>query len=477
MADQPAQRGYDPAEESGWGSPMPAEYGSLTTFLPPLDDSSAPGASPRDQEPGSEGRSVERPPGPRRPDRTAERPGSARRSERRWWVRKPAPAEDAPEHQSNGASPEAGPGPVWAPPAEAATDVPGTAGPVGTTPAPSAGFEGETSSGTDTRSVGAVSATPARSDDDGDGRKAAAAGAAAGTTAQIPRVSSHTDGVGGDDGRAAPEGPGGDPGTGAPEAVPGAPAHSHGKGAVAGGVAGADAAATAANPAVPSGPERAASSDRKTAGPGAAAGFAAAGAAASAAAAAHADRNHSGRGASSPRITRDPLPVSALTTVMPVPAPPVAPPGEQQAPPDQPRPTGPEQTREPFGSRRQQRKAARAQWAQSKRTVRHLNVWTVFKVSLAFYFMVLVAVVVASIMLWYVANAFGSIQTIEKSVKTLFDLSKFTIHPSEVVRYTAIGGGVLAICGTFANVLAAFMYNLISDLVGGIRFDVVDEGR
>ena len=37
MADQPAQRGYDPAEESGWGSPMPAEYGSLTTFLPPLE--------------------------------------------------------------------------------------------------------------------------------------------------------------------------------------------------------------------------------------------------------------------------------------------------------------------------------------------------------------------------------------------------------------------------------------------------------
>jgi hypothetical protein len=213
------------------------------------------------------------------------------------------------------------------------------------------------------------------------------------------------------------------------------------------------------------------------AGPGAVGGLAAAGAAAAAAAAVNsgrADRNGPGRGASSPQITRDPLPASALTTVMPVPSGPMGPPVQPQAAPDQPRR---EQTRGSFGSRRRQRKAARAQWAQSKRTVRHLNVWTVFKVSLAFYFMVLVAVVVASIMLWYVANAFGSIQTIEKSVKTLFDLSKFTIHPSEVVRYTAIGGGVLAVCGTFANVLAAFMYNLISDLVGGIRFDVVDEGR
>ena len=130
-----------------------------------------------------------------------------------------------------------------------------------------------------------------------------------------------------------------------------------------------------------------------------------------------------------------------------------------------------------FGARRRQRKARRPQWAQSRRTVRHLNVWTVAKVSLAFYFMLLVAVVIASVLLWYIADAFGSIDSIEKSVKTLFDLKSFTIHPRSVAIYTSIGGGVLAVCGTFANILAALMYNLISDLVGGIRFDVVDEGK
>ena len=95
----------------------------------------------------------------------------------------------------------------------------------------------------------------------------------------------------------------------------------------------------------------------------------------------------------------------------------------------------------------------------------------------ALFRMVLVAIVVASVMLWYVANAFGSIQSIEKSVKTLFDLSKFTLHPKSVAEYTAIGGGILAVAGTFANILAALMYNLISDLVGGLRFDVVDDER
>ncbi len=196
-----------------------------------------------------------------------------------------------------------------------------------------------------------------------------------------------------------------------------------------------------------------------------------------------ATRNRSEPGPGPAPVTRDPLrgpapvprdPVRPpATTVMPVPVVPEVASDHQQSALDHP---AEEQTRESFGSRRQQRKATRPQWAQSKRTIRHLNVWTVFKVSLVFYFMLLVAVLVASVMLWYVADAFGAIQTIEKSVRTLFDLSKFTIHPSEVAKYTSMGGAILAVCGTLANVLAAFMYNLISDLVGGLRFDVVDEG-
>ena len=83
----------------------------------------------------------------------------------------------------------------------------------------------------------------------------------------------------------------------------------------------------------------------------------------------------------------------------------------------------------------------RRQWAQSSRTVRHLDVWTVAKVSFIFYLLLFGAVVVASVMLWYIANAVGSIQSIEKSIRTLFDLKTFTLHPSEVAAYTSAGGG------------------------------------
>ena len=123
------------------------------------------------------------------------------------------------------------------------------------------------------------------------------------------------------------------------------------------------------------------------------------------------------------------------------------------------------------------RRVGRPQWAQSRRTVRHLDVWTVAKVSVIFYLLILVAVVVAAVMLWYVADAVGAVQSIEKSVRTLFDLRTFTLHPKAVAEYTTAGGAVLAVAGTLGNILAALMYNLISDLVGGVRFDVVDEAK
>jgi Transmembrane domain of unknown function (DUF3566) len=108
----------------------------------------------------------------------------------------------------------------------------------------------------------------------------------------------------------------------------------------------------------------------------------------------------------------------------------------------------------------------------SRVTIRHVDVWTVARVSLVFYFLVAIAVVVASVLLWYAANAFGSLASIEKSVRTLFDLKTFTLHAGRVAEYTGAGGLVLALVGTLVNVLAALTYNLICDIVGGFRIEV-----
>jgi hypothetical protein len=118
---------------------------------------------------------------------------------------------------------------------------------------------------------------------------------------------------------------------------------------------------------------------------------------------------------------------------------------------------------------KQKRKPERVR---SRVTIRHIDIWTVARVSLIFYLLVGVAVVVASVLLWYAANAYGSLTSIEKSVRTLFDLKTFTLHVNRVAEYTAAGGLVLALVGTLVNILAALTYNLICDIVGGFRIEV-----
>src|SRR6202034_335488 len=98
--------------------------------------------------------------------------------------------------------------------------------------------------------------------------------------------------------------------------------------------------------------------------------------------------------------------------------------------------------------------------------IRHIDIFTVFRVSVVFYFIVAVVVVVASVLLYYAADTFGTLPSMEKSIRTLFDLKTFTIHPDVVAGYTALAGGVLALAGIFANMLAALIYNSIRDAVG-----------
>ena len=110
--------------------------------------------------------------------------------------------------------------------------------------------------------------------------------------------------------------------------------------------------------------------------------------------------------------------------------------------------------------------------ARTRATVRHLNILSVIRVSIIFWMVMLTAVVVASVLLWIFADAFGSLPSIEKSISTLFSLKSFKLHPGQVAFYTFLGGLVISIAGVFANVLFALIYNLIADVVGGVKVDL-----
>jgi hypothetical protein len=111
----------------------------------------------------------------------------------------------------------------------------------------------------------------------------------------------------------------------------------------------------------------------------------------------------------------------------------------------------------------------------TRRVVRKIDVWTVLKMSILFYLCVFLVFMVAGIVLWNIADAFNVIASVEKFVRSIFDLQKFTFQPSAVLQSALLGGGVLVLLATGANVLAALLYNLISDVVGGVQFIVLEE--
>ena len=114
----------------------------------------------------------------------------------------------------------------------------------------------------------------------------------------------------------------------------------------------------------------------------------------------------------------------------------------------------------------------RAQKSRSRVVVRHLDIWTVVRVSVVFYVIAAIVIVAASLLLWYAADAFGTLPSIEKSIRTLFGLKSFHIHAGAVAGYMSLAGIVIAVTGAIFNVLAALVYNLISDVVGGVRVEL-----
>lgn len=120
------------------------------------------------------------------------------------------------------------------------------------------------------------------------------------------------------------------------------------------------------------------------------------------------------------------------------------------------------------------RPASRRAPAPQLRTITHLDLRSVARVSAVFYGIVLVVMVVASVLLWVVADAAGAVHSIDHSVQSLFGLKQYSLHPTTIALYGCVAGVVVAVTGTLVNLLAASVYNLVSDVIGGIRVKVSD---
>jgi transmembrane protein DUF3566 len=164
-------------------------------------------------------------------------------------------------------------------------------------------------------------------------------------------------------------------------------------------------------------------------------------------------------------------------------------PGEEElAPPlDAPSPEEPWPStivRAPLETRLPKRGARR-----TRVEIRRLAPVSVLKFSLIFYFCVFLVVYLALAIIWVILSASGVIDSLEQLLGTIFPsgtglsptgqvstrgAAPIQIDSGQVFTWLFFAGCVGVVIWSFINVFVAVMYNLISDIVGGVEVTLAD---
>lgn len=108
------------------------------------------------------------------------------------------------------------------------------------------------------------------------------------------------------------------------------------------------------------------------------------------------------------------------------------------------------------------------------RVVRHIDTWSVFKVGLVFSLFLYAVCLTAGVMLWQVAQNTGTVDNVERFFES-FGWQSFELKGGAIFHSAWTGGLFLVIGLTGLFVLWATLFNLITDLVGGVRVTVLEE--
>lgn len=110
-----------------------------------------------------------------------------------------------------------------------------------------------------------------------------------------------------------------------------------------------------------------------------------------------------------------------------------------------------------------------------RRVLRRLDPWSVLKVSLIFYVCLYIVTMVAGVLLWNLAARADLISRLESFVEELGAFERWELEADVILQQSLLIGAILVVLFTGMTVLGAILFNLISDLVGGIRVVVIEE--
>ena len=121
--------------------------------------------------------------------------------------------------------------------------------------------------------------------------------------------------------------------------------------------------------------------------------------------------------------------------------------------------------------------------------IRRVGPVSVLKFSLIFYFCVFLVVYLALAIIWVILSASGVIDSLEQLLGTIFPSNAglsptgqvstrgappIQIDSGQVFTWLFFAGCIAVVIWSFINVFVAVMYNLISDIVGGVEVTLAD---
>ncbi len=103
-----------------------------------------------------------------------------------------------------------------------------------------------------------------------------------------------------------------------------------------------------------------------------------------------------------------------------------------------------------------------------------VELWSVLKVSLCFYLAGLAMMIIAGLVVWLLLDASGGIHNFEKFMGDIMSAKDYRLVASQILLGAVLVGLVIVALMTIITVIAAALYNLFSELVGGVEVTLVE---
>ncbi len=117
----------------------------------------------------------------------------------------------------------------------------------------------------------------------------------------------------------------------------------------------------------------------------------------------------------------------------------------------------------------------RLQARKVRRVIRHIDPWSVLTFSVLFHLCLFAALLLASALVFNVAEEAGTIENLESFIRELGDYETFEIDGQAIFKAAVAIAGIMTVAASVLVVLLTVMFNLLSDLLGGVRITVIEE--